>query len=398
MRWPKPPDHSKHSLTAPDAFYQEMSNDLFRLKEMENDIRNQKKHADLSSLLLQRLMKRRKFVADAAFWRELYFRNTWQYPFLDNVVGVPFVNVTKHNHALSWYMRIFARYPQLAELPIVHLDSHDDSNPIDGADRLSGLYKKYIETSKESFVDAAQEIAYDIGAAMSSILYTTGIRPFVWVMPEWLPDIDFQGEYGEYHHKSNTDIGIQVRSSIDAKRLKNLPWKHYKKIPLVISQYQQVHDPAVKQRDSVSFFTFLKEYRSIVLDIDLDYFCCNGDPDSDEPGEDISSPNRVRFMEMIDRPRHVFGQESSEFKTYSKLVDREMKLIDDRISRFRTFLKMIKKQRINIALISISDSTGLDFTSCQDCASITNHYVSSHVALYIRTKVMQSISTVLKPN
>lgn len=393
MKWPDPTSKSKLNKVVPDNHYQKMSGLMHSLTKMETH-RDVKSHEILIHQLLAILMKRKDFVADAVFWKELYFRNTWQYPFFHRFHGIPFVNVTKHNHVLSWYMPIFAAQPNLVNIPIVHLDSHDDTNELQGSDKLPILFDKFIKTKDESCVKSAQDIVWDIGSAMSGILYTTGIRPFVWVMPAWLPDIDWEGEYGEHRHGNSMELGIQVHSKAEAKRLENVPWKQYQRPATVASQYMQVHDPASSNENKVKFFKFIEGHTHIVLDIDLDYFCCNGDPDVTKTEEDIASPHRTRYIEFIRQPRNLFDKNSDEYQKQSKLVNKEIQEIDLRLARFRRFLRDLKAAGKKIALLSVSDSTGVDFTECKDCASVTNQYVSSHMALYIRTKVLKAIADV----
>lgn len=398
MRWPSP-SPSRYAKQKPDSIYQELSAAFKTLRQYAHDSKIDQ-HQQLLSNLLSVLMKRRNFVADAVFWTELYVQNTRHYPHLQQFCGVPFVNVTKHNHIVSFYMPLFASRPDLSHLPIVHLDSHDDLNPIADSGELPELFSKLKSSSDnkssiENYISTVQALVWDIGAAISGILLTTGIRPYIWIMPEWLPDKDFVTTYGIYKSGEDLQLGHNVSTKAEIKKTENIPLKAYRnKTPSSTSIYAQIHDPKGEKSPKHALMNLLKDHDQFILDIDLDFFSCNGNPDLKRTDDDLASPHRIPYLEMTTEPRQVFSNNNKTYTSQMRLVQLELRHIDARLSRFKGMLTDLRNDGKKIAVISISDSTGVDFSECTDCASVTNQYVSSHMALYIRTKVMAIIQHV----
>lgn len=396
MKWPDPVIANYRALQ-PDLRYQKISKALYSLRALEIH-GPPEPHALLCRDLLKELMKKRDFVADASFWIELYLRQTLHYPHLNSLRGIPFVNVTKHNHALSWYMTQLANSKYDA-LPLIHFDSHHDANDIRGSRYLSDNYKKFKSSGDHKWIDANQNIVHDIGAAMSGILLTTGIRPFFWVSPHWLTDREVETRYFITDTPTDPVLATHVTSTKIAKELKDVPLVQYLRLSNAPSAtYAQLHDPMCgpavgkKQR---WLFERLKPFDHFILDVDLDYFVCNGDADASSPGADAASPNRTPMRELITEPRNVFAATNKEYGRQKSLVAKEVNLIDGRIRNFARLMRLLNKAGKTPALISVSDSTGVDFTACEDCASVTNQYVSSNLALYVRTKVLSVLESVL---
>jgi hypothetical protein len=70
--------------------------------------------------------------------------------------------------------------------------------------------------------------------------------------------------------------------------------------------------------------------------------------------------------------------------------------IDERIRSFFKIIKYLHRHGFVPSHISICDSTNVQFQDCNTCNSVSNGYVPANLALYIHTKVVQSLYTLLK--
>ena len=133
-----------------------------------------------------------------------------------------------------------------------------------------------------------------------------------------------------------------------------------------------------------------------ILDIDLDYFVCNGQPLRrheyfKQHGYDVQSTKRVAEKEFIEYPRGQFLEDRAYTK-YRRVFMDEVSLIRKRITKFFKCLKYLKKHRLIPRLITISDSTSAEFTACIGCPSVSNNYVPKQLVLYVHTKIIDGLS------
>lgn len=387
--WLRPLIHKK-AKEAKDARWQKLSGMLWYLRELESkDGGNAKAHKKLFTDILETLMKRKDFVGDADFWTELYLRSIWQLPSFKKIpdTNIPATIAVKHNHVLPFYMKHMPKISKRA--PILHWDTHDDINPIENSANLPGNQK----------LQEAQDIVWDIGAAMSGVIIATGPRPFLWCMPSWVPNPSLACKYDLVHTKSKNSIDMVVQQPESEKLTRAVRTTSLRVVPqtkdMESGNYAQVQMESLPDanRRLLQLIGNEKEY---VLDVDLDFFCCNGKKlDKQEffkEPYDVASHHRIPRIEMIRTPRDVYDPTDKVYIMYAKMVNKELKLIRKRLAGFQNTLRYLKKNGKTPVLVSISDSTKANFTECIDCSSTCNSYVPGHIALWLRMQVIDIIS------
>ena len=387
-RWPRP--SRKRAKERSDNHWQRVSNMLWHLRELESaEIVTE--HAKLFKDILNILMKRQNFVADAELWKELYLRSIWQLPNFTTLGTAPISVVVKHNHVLSFYMRHLRNGH--ADVPIVHWDSHTDNNPVEGSAVLPELHKKGTEAA----IRDAQEITWDIGAAISGVILATGPRTFVWCMPAWLPDAEFKCQYWLSQGTKNLTMTTATPdTAAEKKAIATSSLNTAAKIPAgaTCATYAQIQ---MSKATGDARLLSLLPGDGYILDCDIDYFCSNGRPVDgtyEKDPYDVASHHRIPRRELIENPRDIYLKDSKEFRTYARAVAKEMALVKSRLAAFERTLRYLKAHGKIAVLITISDSTEANFTECVDCSSLCNSYVPGHLALYLRTKVVEILNRV----
>ena len=366
-----------------DEFVNFFSKSIISLQKYKKQI---KKYTHIFQKLLTILSKRKKFAMDQALWEELYYYSIHLYPYEKLIGSIPVTFVTKHNEILAFYMK--HRIHRLS-CTIVRFDTHSDLNNIKGSIKLPHLYKRYLDTKDPSYIENAQKIVWDIGAAKSGVLLTTGLKDVVWCMPKWVPDR--QCEFDIFVKKTKTGHEIVTTSDdycdIDFSYSANkhdAETKRYKKLQTGKWDTKTVR----KIRDRIA--------DTYILDIDLDYFICNGmklTPSYKELYYDLQSHGRIgKKIVNQDTPRNTF-EETDELTHYQHQLSSEIKKVNQRI---RSFLKLIKAIQYTPCLISICDSTNILYQDCTGCNTIGNGYVPTHLALYVHRKIVDGLKKIFE--
>lgn len=376
-----------------DKFIVKFSKDITKLRQFEKNVTVTDEHTTLFDKLLYQLLKRKEFALDQDCWEELYKRSLYFYKYIDNIQGIPCVFVTKHNDIVPWYCsQTIHNYKGT----IVHYDGHSDMNPIEKNRYLPRLYEEYLK-GDESRLQEISEIVWDIGAANSGLIYTTGPRDYVWCMPVWLPDKTVSFEYylkGTRERRMVSDDKRAKDKTSDIEYTSKLK----KDVPFVYTKVQTGtlrKDNLRMLRDAVRVNG--NEY---ILDIDLDYIVCNGKELNKaayfkEP-YDVRSHKRTGKVEYNeDVPREKLF-ESTELRRYKRHLNLEKKEIDKRIRDFLRIIRYLKKCGLTPSHISVCDSTNIQFQDCNTCNSVSNGYVPTHLALYVHTKVVHGLQKALK--
>jgi len=384
------------SLQNLDKFINVFSKGIADLKYYEsvNKKENYTNHFDLITKLKHSLFKRKKYVIDQDLWKELYMRSVYFYQFQNVINGVPLKLVTKHNQIIPFYM---SHKIHTNQSTLVHFDTHSDEAPVPNSALLPDIYNKFLETNHQKHLDTAGDIVWDIGAANSGILYTTGIRDVTWCLPSWVPDK--QLSVSVFLKKNKTTLLLSTTDNIkDINNLDELT--HTKHIPksTITKTYTKIQTGSLTSTNLSNLVdTIKKNGDRYFLDIDLDYLVCNGKPFNKtywKDTYDLSSTFRNTTNEPNQSVPRYNADTSTEFVKYNKRFLFEIKEIDKRIKNLFKILFHLKKKGLDPELISICDSTNLQFSDCEvlklhSCNSVSNNYVPINIALYVHTKVLK---------
>ncbi len=344
------------------------------------------KSKKLFNEILDILMKRSKYAIDQSLWEMLYFYSVYFYKNPSFIGKIPIKYVTKHNHIVPFYM---CKKIHNVDYTIVRFDTHSDLNDIKNSYKLPYLYKKYLSTNNGKCLDKAQEIVWDIGAAKSGVLISTGIKDVVWVMPDWVPDKQIEVEYFIKENKKNWTLqSVEKDSAFDMMYVKEVPKKAEKRI------YKKLRISRLKETSNNILKVIELNGNKFILDIDLDFFVCNGDKFNESYFEtpfDLQSYYRTKRIEINENTPRYKDEPTKELKEYSKHLNNEIRKIDKRIKKFMKLLGMIKRKRVVPYLITMSDSSNVMFGDCEICNSISNGYVPTNLALYVHTEVVKGL-------
>jgi hypothetical protein len=367
---------------------------ILKIQELENKFKLSKKHQKIFNKLLNILIKREKYALDQNLWSELYMHSIYFYKKINKIHDIPLVMVTKHNHILQFYMK-----KKLKEnnFTILHFDTHPDMNNIKDSSVLPKLYKKYIKSKNNIYLEKAEKIVWDIGAAISGVLFTTGIQNYVWCMPEWIPDPNIISTYFLKEYKKN------IYAYSNDHRFKNdilCDLSYTSKINEENNSTYAKIQTGKFQKNITNKLIEIINNNDYILDIDLDYFVCNGDKlikkDYFKDPYDIMSLNRTRTIMVNENNPRDKTYDTKELDLYSKNIKKEIKLIDKRIQNFLKIIKELKDKNHIPKYISICDSTNIEFSFCTKCNTISNGYVPTNLALYVHIHIFNGLYKIFK--
>lgn len=388
-----------------DAFVNKFSEQIVELRKLENseEKQNSKEHKVAYKKCISVLLNRKKdfFGVDKDLWKELYFRSLFFYGNTSihltepKEEEIPIYEVTKHNEILKDYCTSDRSF---GSQTILHFDTHSDLNPIENSAVLPELYTKFKQTGDFSFLDEAQKIVWDIGAAQTGILFTHGARDIIWCLPKWVPDKQIDIKYIIKSGKRN----LLLTALESLKGVKNMDeWgyteSHQSQLQNAKTFCKVQTGKLTKKGYNTLKSTISKNGSKYILDIDLDYFVCNGKkftPSYFTESYDLESHLRTQEREINqDFPRNAL-ENSNELRRYNNALKRELVVIDLRV---RTFLKTIwelRKDGLTPSVISICDSTNVLFDKCESCNSVSNGYVPTYLGLYLHTKLVSGLEKI----
>lgn len=275
----------------------------------------------------------------------------------------------------------YNQYHKYHNIPILHFDTHSDMNAIRGGQYLSNMNGR----------NAAQTV-WDIGAAMSGVLCSTGLRDLVWCMPEWVPDYPSRFAFA-YDRKENSFVSPDQ----EAKRDSDFEFKNKLGDNHTFRTYTKVRTGAMTVREAVlALKRCIAPHRTFILDIDLDYFVCNGqrrNRDYFTDPIDVKSTHRVIDAPLTNDswPRNRKTESTKAFRA----LDREKRYIDRRIRHFLKVMNTLNRQGYRPALISVCDSSNVIGVSCgssfSEFNSDNNGYVPDYFAMYIHTQIVYGL-------
>jgi hypothetical protein len=271
----------------------------------------------------------------------------------------------------------------------IHWDTHPDFNEIEFSLQLPHLYKKYLDTHDDAIITKAQKLVWDIGAANTGVFMATGIRDTIWCMPSWVP---YKDSNISYFFKENKNEYKLMTNSISKKEDLLYEFVVGKNNGEDMKTHSMIQAEKLSKSSLINLINLIKNNNDkYILDIDLDYFVCNGTKSTKiylkEP-YDVGSPNRIENVDYnMELPRGIDKDNHKYFK-YENQLKKEVYEINKRIKHFLNVLKYLKKKGYTPSHISVCDSTNVQFSNCETCNSISNNYVPLNLALYVHTKVM----------
>lgn len=364
-----------------DNFINSFSKDIVKLSKTHSKA--------LFDKLLNSLLKRKKFTIDQHLWEMLYYESVYFYKTPSKINDIPICYVTKHNQILSFYM---AKKIHKLNCTIVRFDTHSDLNEIKESNKLPYLYEKFLDTGDKKYINKAQDLVWDIGAAKSGVIMATGSKDIIWCLPLWVPDKEIKVEYFIKDNKKSLSLNsIDEGSEFDMNLSSKVPTKYKNDLKI----YQKVQINSKRNYLKKIKDLIMKNGNEYILDIDLDYFVCNGDKFTKSYFEqpfDLQSFYRAKTKYINQNmPRNTNDTSSDELKAYEKKVNIEIKKINKRIKEFISLLRHLKNYNLVPCLISMSDSSNVMFSDCINCNTISNGYVPSNLALYIHNKVVNKL-------
>lgn len=375
-----------------DNFIQTFSRILHRLRLFETSAPLSPDHVRTFDSALSLLFKRRRYAEDQDLWEELYRRSLVFYKNVTSVRDIPIHLVTKHNHIVPWYAQ---QSNQLGQRTILHFDTHADMNFVRQNEILPQLHREYVDGSATA-LQSVQNTVWDIGAAISGTMYTTGIRDYVWCMPAWVPDKSVAYSFfmrGKKRVLATNDKRAKRDKTIDLKYTPRPPTSGthlYMKLQTARRPASVVH----KLQHAIS-----PNGNEYILDIDLDYFVCNGKPLKPSyfaDPYDVRSHYRTPKSEINEDIPRKKSFPSTSLKRYERNTKRELRFIRKRIRHFLKLVYSLKKKGFVPSHISVCDSTNILFQDCNDCNSISNGYVPTNLALYVHTHLLAGLNKILR--
>jgi uncharacterized protein YeaO (DUF488 family) len=382
-----------------DDFINFFSNQNYQLRLYEMSSKNysdsqvSKKHLQTFVKLSKILLNRKQFASDQDLWKELYFRSLFFYRKVKTLAGIPCTMVTKHNQMLDFYIQ---RKIHSSPATIVSFDTHLDMNPVKHSALLPELYKKFLIDENLEILKTTRQIVWDIGAATSGVLFTTGIRDVVWCMPHWIPDQEFTIDSWIKDNPSKRNLRLMTSSDISKFSNFNEYQASTRNFKGEIKTISKIQTGKLKEQSFQKLVKqIVKNGEKYILNIDLDYFICNGsafEPYYWQESYDLRSSYRTKTLSVNENiPRNEY-QRSDEFLKYHNALRREIKQVDQRIKLFIKIIKRLKVLGIFPSHISISDSTNVIFDDCTDCNSVSNNYVPLNLAFYVHSKVIGQLN------
>jgi len=359
-----------------------------------NQLRNDPNNKNIFNMLLNSLKKRKQYGKDQELWKELYKRSVQFYNGVEYIGKnhIPITLVTKHNDILAFYMK--QRLHNYSNA-ILRFDTHSDLNPIKNSSLLPVLYQKYLDTNDSRYIEKAQDLVWDIGAAKSGVLFATGIKDVIWCLPSWVPDQEITMDYYIKQGKRN----LTLATTTDIRHVHNMDeWTQGRNSKnSAVKTFVKVQTGKINKHRMKHIIDIVRRHgKNYILDIDLDYFVCNGTKFTKKyfkESYDLQSFYRTpdtHINQMF--PRNV-NDNTRMLQSYEKQLAFEMKQINKRIKRFAKTIAYLKQKGYTPSHISVCDSTNILFEDCQNCNSVSNGYVPQIFALRVHNKVIDILKT-----
>ena len=357
------------------------------------------------------LIKIHDFLLYRPLWEELHDRMVYYYEYqnqenLNN--KIPLFRAVIHHNAVIWWLKS----SEINKLhgPLIHFDTHDDMGSPPNVDCILHDLK-----NKNNLLSSLDKTCSAIHLPVSCILLTKLVNNIIWAVPNWVYDTN--GTWKQYAAYSKKTVKGVCKKNKFAFLRDNSYKLGQDKFPLgdLIENVDPIHIKSenfdflhpfkfskIHPKDSNGWkklYEYLnpKKYgNKFILDIDLDYFSCNGDNINRkkymETYEDLESDMRVHGMPGIKTPRSMFEDKYSQI--YVSKLNKEAKIIKNRIKTFLSGLKYLKMKGMTPSVIDISDSTMSLFSGHFDGAIFTNEYCPKYFVPYIHSLLITGLTKI----
>lgn len=315
------------------------------------------------------------FIQYKIYYEELYDRNLFYYRSMNKYGTLDFnnikiISVIKHNQCVEY---VYKNYRDA--LPtVLTFDSHRDVQGV----KSKQLSMEYFEKCQEETIEL-NRLLYKSIPFIGSVLYPmllpyTSNNGIIFVGPVWC------------NHKQTTDPLF-----IDRK-LDNNNNSFNSKLDFISND-----DSSIDNMDEINYITCNTETfdetkfqitDGFILNIDLDYFCANGDSCvlKNSSIHDIMSPSRTIVDSDHSKNPHYIN-------TVVRDLNTEICEIRKRIDKFMSLCLKIKKSGKKPSMIIFSDSTDSPFSepSCiedkETMFKCNNNFTPKYLILWIKTTV-----------
>jgi len=318
------------------------------------------------------------------FFDELYDRNSFYYRALNNKNSLGFnninvISVVKHNQCVEY---VFKKYR--TSLPtILTFDSHRD---VAGIESKKKLYDYFSSCENETL--EANKLLYKNIPFIGSVLYPM-IFPYsnnngiVFIAPKWgNPEIDNSGIFIDRNtNNNNNKFYSNNHEFIDNLPKSNLDYVSYKTYK-INTLMENINDGNISD--------------NFILNIDLDYFCTNGDPCTLNINSDIT--------DVMSQKRIIFDYNHIKNEDYKNCsIDNLRVEIDEIRSRVEEFIKLcilLKENGKKPSMIILCDSTELNFSEVNIIDDIgthikcSNNFTPKYLILWLKTTVYNHLKHV----
>ena len=377
--------------------------DLYLLRKIEASEKSEnEKNSEASPIIestLSSLLENKDFLLYRPLWEELHDRMVYYYDYHNRESlnkRIPLFQTVIHHYAVVWWLKAEKR--KKLRGPLVHFDTHDDMSVPNNVDKIINKYGEFNE-------DAFNDVCGAIDLPVTCLLLSKSVDNIIWATPEWVYDDD--GTWDQYAAFSTKNIkGICNKNEMVFLRDKDSKKDDFPMGGLVDdikvkdldkSKFSLLHPFKFSRVHTNNILGWKKLYKALnattdfILDIDLDYFCCNGDDISKKhymnTYEDVQSKDRVHGIPGIRTPRSMY--ENDEGIKCKKDLNKEAILIKKRVDIFLNGLNYLKSLEVIPSVIDISDSTMSLFSGSFDGAIFTNEYCPKYFVPYIHIMLMK---------
>ena len=391
------------------------------------------------------LNKRQLFLRDSVFWKDLYARSIYYYEYLNGfskIGNIPLCQVSKHNQIIPVWLEHIRDRGNLGM--VLHFDSHSDTNDILYPMQLRKSARKIINHSdtKRDW-NVINKLVWDIGAPMTAHMIANHANNLIWAIPAWLKEPERNCEIfltafnnDTQQRKINNTLYRKMMKYKDDSSVYFIFDKKYKQFGGPDANYispnkaerasldnirnllEQTNDVSSLDPEARRLFSIFEKFnlklirpdaskngwekiaqilsKKYVLDIDLDYFVCNGFETFDkeeyyQDAYDVRSARRVLIGDLSINPRAVYDNDL--YESLTKRMKTEITEIKKRIKKFLKGITYLKKKGCVPSLISICDSTGAEICP-KKYFTFGNEYVPRYYAYWLHQEVQSGLSKI----